>query len=143
MPTQVLKNTAHFIAFYKLTGHPLHAKLSCVAWILFDKGVPIRQITTPSKQPLPPPLRAEPSARAGDLAETRDSPPTMLLRRRLRRATLSSLGQEAGAVERKESCGGEGPNPEITRMWSPLAHAQCLLDKLAATTRPWTSSPLR
>lgn len=48
-----------------------------------------------------------------------------------------SSGREAGAGR------GKGPNPEITRMWSPRAHAQCPSDKLAATTRPWSSSPLR
>lgn len=54
-----------------------------------------------------------------------------------------SLGAGGGDSRENESCGGKGPNPEITRMWSPRAHAQCVLDKLAATTRPWSSSLLR
>lgn len=110
------------------------------ACVLFCKGMPISLMNTLQAASLgqrPPP---GPEPRPALRAACRLVPP----RERLRRATLPSLRAGGGGSREKGKLQGEkGPNPEITRMWSPCAHAQCPFDKLAATTRPWSSSPLR
>lgn len=133
------KKEARLIVVYKLTRHPptRRALPRCLG-TLWQKDA--------QEQPLPRPLRVAPAAGPGPGPDS-ELPAAGAGPRRLRRATLPSLrrGCGAGATrERKAARGGggrKGPNPEITRMWSPRAHAQCPPDKLAATTRPWSSSP--
>lgn len=107
-------------------GMPIaRPELSHGAWVLraalrFRRRLPIRAAAR--TQPGPPPLLPAGACALG-----------------------SSLLWAGGGGSREKGAlrGGKGPNPEITRMWSPRAHAQCPSDKLAATTRPWSSSPLR
>lgn len=114
-------------------AHPELSRAACVLFKLFPRNC---------NSPPPPPLCSAHSAWAGPAGTRAASIPLLP-------AGACALGPSriwaggGGSREKGALRGGKGPNPEITRMWSPRAHAQCPSDKLAATTRPWSSSPLR
>lgn len=107
-----------------------HPELSHAARILFKNS--------PRATATPPPPRTPPGA----LRLGRPCPGLRAARSPLLPAGACALGPSpiraggGGSREKGALRGGKGPNPEITRMWSPRAHAQCPSDKLAATTRP-------
>lgn len=142
--TQVLKKKkkeARLIVVYKLTRYPLtrRALPRCLGtlWQRDAHGAaapPTFEGSAPGGGPGPGRDSELPAAGAGPRAPAQSDPPVTP-------AGGAGRGQRQKGKQRGAGWGRKGPNPEITRMWSPRAHAQCPPDKLAATTRPWSSSP--